>query len=78
MIKYVCVICCWQESWKIFSPKIDCGAEVNCEEKYNFFDTDLLFEQRGAQQKQGGAPPHLLSVGKPLKLLTQQCATVCS
>ena len=33
---------------EIFSPKIDCGAEVNCEEKYHFFDTDLLFEQRGA------------------------------
>ena len=66
-----------------FSPKSDQNMEVNCEEKYHFFlffirksspiklenNTVLLFEQRGAQKKQGGAPPRLLSVGKPLKEL---------
>ena len=66
-----------------FSPKSDHSMEVNCKEKYNFFlffirksspiklqnDTVLFFELQGAQKKQGGAPPHLLSVEKPLPLL---------
>ena len=62
-----------------FSPKSDHSMEVNCEEKYHFLffvrrcspiklqnDTVLLFEQRGAKKKQGGAPPCLLSLEKPL------------
>ena len=35
-------------------------------------DTVLLFEQRGTQKKQGGAPRHPLSVGKPLHYITFQ------
>ena len=63
-----------------FSPKSDHSMEVKRKEKYHFVlffirkgsptklqnDAVLLFEQRGAQKKQGGAPPRLLSVGKPL------------
>ena len=64
-----------------FSPKSDHSIEVNCEEKYHFFlfyirtsspiklqnDSVLLFEQRDAHKMQGGAPPRLLSMGKPLE-----------
>ena len=64
-----------------FSPKSDQSMEVNCEEKYHFFlfsirksspirlqnDTVLLFEQRDAHKMQRGAPPRLLSMGKPLE-----------
>ena len=70
------------EATETFSPKSDQSMEANCEEKDHFFlffirkrspiklqnDTVLLFEQRGAQKKQGGAPPRLLSVGKPLHM----------
>ena len=81
VIKCTRVICCWQEPWKHSLPRVII-AWKSCKEKKHFSlffirkrspikiqnDTVLLFEQRGTQKKQGGAPPRLLSARKPLLL----------
>ena len=82
VIKCTRVICCWQEPWKHSLPRV-ITAWKSIAKKNNISscsscqksspvklqnDTVLLFEQRGTQKKQGGAPPRLLSARKPLLL----------
>ena len=80
VIKCTRVICCWQEPWKHSLPRaIIVWKSIAKKLSFILFirkcspiklqnDTVLLFEQRGTQKKQGGAPPRLLSARKPLLL----------